>query len=32
VSILYDENGRELWRVSGVLKWDSAEVKKALEG
>ena len=32
VSILYDENGRELWRVSGVLKWDSPEVRKALEG
>ena len=32
VSILYDENGKEIWRVAGVLKWDSAEVKAALKG
>ncbi|MEI6418792.1 MAG: TlpA disulfide reductase family protein, partial [Sphingomonadales bacterium] len=32
VSILYDEEGKEIWRVSGVLKWDSAEVKAALKG
>ncbi len=32
VSILYDEEGKEIWRVSGVLKWDSAAVKAALKG
>ena len=32
VTILYDEEGRELWRVSGTLDWDSAEVRKAVAG
>ncbi len=30
VSILYDEKGREIWRVAGTLKWTSAEVLAAL--
>ena len=30
VSILYDENGREVWRVAGTLKWLSPEVMAAL--
>lgn len=32
VSILYDENGKEIWRVAGTPKWDSAEMKAALKG
>ncbi|GGE19136.1 hypothetical protein GCM10011529_27070 [Polymorphobacter glacialis] len=27
VSVLYDEKGREVWRVSGTLKWGSAGVR-----
>ncbi len=30
VSILYDAQGKEVWRVAGTLKWTSAEVMKAL--
>ena len=30
VSILYDEKGREVWRVAGTLKWLSPEVMAAL--
>ncbi len=30
VSILYDEKGREVWRVAGTLKWNSPEVAAAL--
>jgi len=32
VTILYDEEGREIWRVAGTLDWDSAEVRKAIVG
>jgi thiol-disulfide isomerase/thioredoxin len=32
VTILYDEEGREVWRVAGTLDWDSAEVRKAVVG
>lgn len=32
VTILYDEEGKEIWRVSGTLDWDSAEVRKAITG
>jgi thiol-disulfide isomerase/thioredoxin len=32
VTILYDEEGKEIWRVSGTLDWDSAEVRKAVMG
>ncbi len=31
MSVLYDEKGREVWRVAGTLKWESPEVAKALE-
>jgi thiol-disulfide isomerase/thioredoxin len=30
MSILYDAQGREVWRVAGTLKWTSAEVAAAL--
>ncbi len=30
MSILYDEKGREIWRVAGTLKWNSPEVLAAL--
>ena len=30
MSVLYDEKGREVWRVAGTLKWGSAEVMGAL--
>jgi thiol-disulfide isomerase/thioredoxin len=30
MSILYDEQGREVWRVAGTLKWTSPEVLAAL--
>jgi len=30
MSILYDEKGREVWRVAGTLKWGSPEVRAAL--
>lgn len=30
VSILYDEQGREVWRATGSLAWGSAEVMGAL--
>ena len=32
MTILYDEEGREVWRVSGTLDWGSAEVRKAIVG
>jgi thiol-disulfide isomerase/thioredoxin len=32
VTILYDEQGREVWRVAGTLDWGSAEVRKAITG
>ena len=32
VTILYDEEGKEIWRVSGTLDWESAEVRKAITG
>lgn len=32
VTILYDEEGREIWRVAGTLDWDSAKVRKAIVG
>jgi thiol-disulfide isomerase/thioredoxin len=30
MSILYDEKGREVWRVAGTLKWATPEVRAAL--
>jgi thiol-disulfide isomerase/thioredoxin len=30
MSILYDERGREVWRVAGTLKWATPEVRAAL--
>jgi len=30
MSVLYDEKGREVWRVAGTLKWGSPEVAGAL--
>ena len=30
VSVLYDEQGREVWRVAGVPDWNGAEVRAAL--
>jgi thiol-disulfide isomerase/thioredoxin len=30
MSVLYDEKGREVWRVAGTLKWGSPEVRAAL--
>ena len=32
VTILYDEQGKEIWRVSGTLDWSSAQVRKAIVG
>jgi len=32
VTILYDEEGKEIWRVAGTLDWGSAEVRKAIVG
>lgn len=32
VTILYDEEGKEIWRVAGTLDWESAEVRKAIVG
>ncbi|MFZ4381920.1 MAG: TlpA family protein disulfide reductase [Sandarakinorhabdus sp.] len=32
VTILYDEQGKEIWRVAGTLDWESAEVRKAIVG
>jgi thiol-disulfide isomerase/thioredoxin len=32
VTILYDEEGKEIWRVSGTLDWNSADVRKAIVG
>ena len=29
-TILYDSNGKEVWRVAGGLEWDDAEVAKLL--
>lgn len=30
MSVLYDEKGREVWRVAGTLKWGTPEVRAAL--
>ncbi|KPF73761.1 hypothetical protein IP88_08805 [alpha proteobacterium AAP81b] len=30
MSVLYDEKGREIWRVAGPLKWDSPEIAAQL--
>lgn len=30
MSILYDEKGRELWRVAGTLKWATPAVRDAI--
>ncbi len=30
MSVLYDEKGREVWRVAGTLKWGTPEVAAAL--
>lgn len=30
MSVLYDEKGREVWRVVGTLKWGTPEVRAAL--
>jgi thiol-disulfide isomerase/thioredoxin len=30
MSVLYDEKGREVWRVAGTLEWGSAKVAAAL--
>jgi thiol-disulfide isomerase/thioredoxin len=30
MTVLYDEKGREVWRVAGTLKWASPEVRGAL--
>lgn len=30
MSILYDEQGKEVWRVAGTLRWSSGEVTKQL--
>ena len=30
MSVLYDEKGREVWRVAGTLKWTSAGVLGAV--
>lgn len=30
LSVLYDEQGREVWRVAGTLKWGSPGVRAAL--
>ncbi len=30
VTILYDSDGREVWRVSGGVEWDDEEVAKLL--
>lgn len=30
MSVLYDEKGREVWRVAGTLDWGSAKVEAAL--
>ncbi len=30
VTILYDSNGREVWRVLGGVEWDDAEIAKLL--
>lgn len=32
VSVLYDGEGREVWRVSGVPDWGSPEVRGAISG
>jgi len=32
VSILYDADGKEVWRVNGPLEWDQAEVAALLKG
>ena len=32
MTILYDEAGKEIWRVAGTLDWGSAEVRKAING
>jgi thiol-disulfide isomerase/thioredoxin len=32
VSVLYDAQGREIWRVAGVPDWNSAEVRAAING
>jgi len=28
ISVLYGSDGREIWRMSGPLEWDEAEVRK----
>jgi thiol-disulfide isomerase/thioredoxin len=30
ITILYDSDGREVWRVTGAVEWDDAEVAKLL--
>jgi thiol-disulfide isomerase/thioredoxin len=30
ITILYDSNSREVWRVTGAVEWDDAEVAKML--
>ncbi len=30
MSVLYDDKGKEVWRVNGALKWESAQVQAAL--
>jgi thiol-disulfide isomerase/thioredoxin len=32
VSVLYDAQGREIWRVAGVPDWNSADVRAAIKG
>lgn len=32
ITILYDEQGKEIWRVAGTLDWESPEVRKAIVG
>jgi hypothetical protein len=32
VSVLYDAQGREVWRVAGVPDWSSAEVRALISG
>jgi hypothetical protein len=29
-TILYDSDGREIWRVAGGVEWDDAEMAKLL--
>ena len=32
ISVLYEADGREVWRVAGVPDWGSAEVRAAIRG